>query len=168
MKKQIANVITICRILCSVCLLFCPMFSACFYIVYLVCGLTDMVDGTVARRTNAVSEFGARLDTVADIAFFSAASIKIFPAIHMQKWLWAWVSIIAVIKIGNYIWGMICHHKIISLHTISNKITGLFLFLLPLTTPFVGVHCSIPVVCAVSTFSVIQEGYYIGTGREIV
>ncbi len=168
MRNQIANIITICRISCSVCLLFCPVFSACFYVVYLFCGFTDMVDGTVARSTNAVSEFGAKLDTVADIAFISVSSFKIFPTIHIQKWLWVWVSIIAVVKIGNYIWGIIYHKKIVSLHTISNKITGLFLFLLPLTMPFVEAHCSIPVVCAVATFSAIQEGYYIGTDREIV
>ena len=61
MKKQIANIITSCRILGSIGLLFCPVFSAYFYGLYIFCGLTDMVDGTIARKTNAVSEFGSRL-----------------------------------------------------------------------------------------------------------
>ena len=67
MKNQIANIITSCRIVSSIGMLFCPVLSARFWILYLFCGMTDMVDGTIARKTKAVSEFGARLDTVADI-----------------------------------------------------------------------------------------------------
>ena len=69
MKKQIANIITLCRIPGSIGLLFCPVFSDRFYVLYLFCGLTDMVDGTIARKTGAVSEFGSSLDTVADFLF---------------------------------------------------------------------------------------------------
>ena len=69
MRKQIANIITSSRILCSICLLLSPVFSVAFYIMYLFCGITDMVDGTIARKTKSVSETGARLDTVADIVF---------------------------------------------------------------------------------------------------
>ena len=69
MKKQVANIITSCRILFSICLLFFPIFSVGFYSTYILCGFTDMVDGVVARKTNSVSEFGAKLDTASD--FFS-------------------------------------------------------------------------------------------------
>lgn len=168
MRKQIANIITVCRILGSIQLLFCPVFSACFYGVYLFCGFTDMVDGTVARKTNTASRFGAKLDTAADLIFVSVALVKVLPVIHLQKWLWIWVSIIAVIKIGNIVWSIVAQKRLPALHTIANKITGLFLFLLPLTLYFVGTQYSIPIVCAMATFSAIQEGYYIGTGQEIL
>ena len=69
MGKHIANIITGFRILCSILLMFFPVFSAQFYITYLLCGVSDMVDGTVARKTNSISEFGARFDTVADFVF---------------------------------------------------------------------------------------------------
>ena len=62
MKKHIANIITAPRILLSVVLLFLPILGAGFYVIYLLCGVTDMIDGTVARKTGAVSEFGAKLD----------------------------------------------------------------------------------------------------------
>lgn len=48
MEKHIANIITISRILCSIWMLFGPVFSAGFYGLYLLCGFTDMVDGLVA------------------------------------------------------------------------------------------------------------------------
>ena len=63
-----ANIITGFRILCSIALLFCSPFSPPFYALYLVAGLTDMIDGLIARKTNTVSTFGARLDTAADFA----------------------------------------------------------------------------------------------------
>ena len=33
------------------------------------CGLTDVMDGIIARKTNTVSDFGAKLDTGADFIF---------------------------------------------------------------------------------------------------
>ena len=168
MSKKIANIITSWRILCSILMLFCPVFSIGFYVMYLFCGFTDMVDGTIARKTNAVSEFGARLDTVADFIFVAVSLFKLLPVIHIQEWLWIWIVVITVIKISNNMWGLISKKKIISLHTIANKITGLFLFLLPLTLPFIDLHYSAPVACVIATFSAIQEGYYIATGRENV
>ena len=53
-----ANIVTGCRILCSIFIVFSPAFSVRFYVFYLICGLTDMVDGTIARKTNTDSEFG--------------------------------------------------------------------------------------------------------------
>ena len=157
MKKQIANIITSCRILFSVCLLFCPVFSVGFYCIYLLCGFTDMVDGTIARKTNAISEFGARLDTIADFLFFAVSLVKLLPVIHIPKWIWVWIAIIAIIKIFSVILGFIYTKKLIFLHTVMNKITGLLLFLLPLTLHFIELKYSFVVVCLVATFSAIQE-----------
>ena len=76
MAKHIANILTGCRILGSILLLFFPAFSLVFYIVYLLCGFSDMIDGTVARKTNSTSHFGSQLDTIADLVFVVAAMIK--------------------------------------------------------------------------------------------
>ena len=167
MKKQIANIVSICRILFSICLLLCPVFSVSFYILYLFCGFTDMVDGTIARKTNSVSEFGARLDTIADFVFFAVTLIKLLPVIHIPKWIWAWIVIITIIKIFNVILGLIYTKKLISLHTVMNKITGLLLFLLPPAIQFIEIKYSLIAVCIVATFSAIQEGYYIRIGCDI-
>lgn len=42
-----ANIITGFRVLISIALLFCPVFSPVFYILYLTGGLSDMIDGTI-------------------------------------------------------------------------------------------------------------------------
>ena len=122
-----------------------------------------MVDGTIARKTNSASEFGARLDTIADFLFFVVTLIKLLPAIHIPQlmWIWIWIVVIAIIKIFNVICGFIYTKKLISLHTVMNKITGLLLFLLPPSLQFVEIKYSLIAVCIVATISAIQEGYLI-------
>ena len=127
-----------------------------------------MVDGTIARKTNTDSKFGARLDSVADFIFVVAALIKLLPVMQIPRWLWIWVTVIAIIKIMNAISGFICMKKFIVEHTIMNKITGLLLFLLPLTLAFIELNYSALVVCSIATIAAVQEGYFIRTGQEIV
>ena len=114
MKKHIANIVTGCRVLGSVLLLLFPAFSVEFYVIYIICGFSDMIDGTVARKTNSASELGAKIDTVADLAFVTVSLIKILPAINIPQWLWIWGVIIAIIKIANIIRGYISKKKLIS------------------------------------------------------
>lgn len=166
--KYLANIVTSLRIIGSIWMMFFPTCSAWFYMMYLLCGLTDMVDGTIARKTNTDSEFGARLDTVADFIFIVASLIKLLPVMNIPGWLWLWILVIAIIKIINVISGFICKKRFIVKHTIMNKITGLLLFLLPFTLIFIELKYSAIVVCSVATFTAIQEGHFIRTGREIV
>ena len=167
MRKQIANLITVSRIICSICLLFWPVFSIGFYIVYLFCGFTDMVDGTIARKTKSVSEVGARLDTVADNVFVAVCFVKILPLMQLPTWLWNWIVIIAIIKIGNVVWGLISIKKLVSTHTILNKVTGFLLFLLPLTLSFIEPIYSSAVVCFIATLSAINEVCYTRIGKDV-
>jgi len=168
MRKQTANIITISRILSSIYLLFCPVFSISFSITYLFCGITDMVDGTIARKTKSISELGARLDTIADSVFVAVCFVKILPLIQFPTWLWTWILMIAIIKIGNVVWGLISNKKLVSMHTILNKVTGFLLFLLPLTLSFIEPIYSSVVVCFVATVAAINEVYHTRMGKEIV
>ena len=161
MKKHIANIITGSRIVFSLLLLFIPLSSALFYIFYLFCGLTDMIDGTVARKTGAVSNFGAKLDTASDFVFMAVCVVKLLPKINISVWLWIWIAIIAIVKVINIVMGFIRRKKLVALHTVLNKITGLLLFLLPLTLQFILSTYSFAVVCTIATIAAIQEGYYI-------
>ena len=161
MKKYIANILTASRILGSILLLFFTVTSLEFYVIYILCGFSDMIDGTIARKTNSTSEFGSKLDTVADITFVATSLIKFLPTINIPQWLWIWSGVIAIIKIGNIIWGYISEKQFISLHTTMNKVTGFLLFLLPFTVSLVNLNYSLIVVCCFATFSAIQEGFYV-------
>ena len=160
MTKHIANILTSCRILGSILLLFFPTFSVGFYILYLLCGFSDMIDGTVARKTNSTSKFGSQLDTIADLVFVAVAIFKLLPVIHLPRWLWIWGGCIAIIKVTNIVWGVVYRKKLVDVHTVLNKTTGLLLFLLPLTVQFVEPAYSLVIVCLIATIAAIQEGYY--------
>ena len=161
-----ANLITATRIFCSIALLFCQPFSPSFIVVYLVAGLTDMIDGVVARRTNTASEFGAKLDTAADFVLVAVCLWKLLPELSVPLWLWLWIGGIALIKMINIISGYVIQQKHVALHTIMNKVTGILLFVLPLTLPVIELKYSAPLVCTAATFAAIQEGHYIRTGKE--
>ena len=120
-----------------------------------------MVDGTIARKTGAVSSFGARLDTVADFLFVIASFVKLVPVIRIPAWIWCWSAVIAAVKLVNLVRGFTQTKQMPALHTIANKATGLCLFLLPLTISFVDLRYTAPVVCLIATIAAIQEGHYI-------
>ncbi len=166
MKKYLANIITLFRIVCSIWLLLLPVFSIRFYVVYLFCGFTDMIDGAIARKTHSVTEFGSKLDSVADLIFVVVAFVKLLPVISLPNWLWVWIAIIALIKVANILFGWISAKRLVIEHTLMNKITGFVLFLLPLTLSFIELKYSAVVICTVATMSAIQEGEYIKMNDE--
>jgi len=163
-----ANIITFVRILCSIAILFCPVFSVAFYSLYITAGLTDMIDGWVARKTNTVSEFGAKLDTVADFVFVVVCLVKLLPIMDFPSWLYIWIGVIALIKIINIVSGYVIQKQFVTIHSLMNKVTGLLLFILPLTLSFINLRYSAVMVCLVATFAAIQEGHFIRTKRQII
>lgn len=161
-----ANIITSCRILCSILLLFVPAFSPMFYILYLVAGFTDMIDGTIARKTGTANEFGSRLDTLADIAFVVVCMIKLFPVLIIPTWLCIWIGVIAIIKVFNIISEYILQKKFAAKHTLMNKVTGVVLFILPLTLSIVDLKYSGGFVCTIAILAAVQEGHLIRTEHD--
>lgn len=164
--KHFANLLTVCRILCSLWMIHLPAFSPEFYITYLFCGFSDIADGIVARKTGTQTSFGAKLDSFADFIFVVSAFIKLLPVISLPTWLWYLIGIILVIKAANLVIGFVYHRQILYEHTFLNKITGLLLFLLPLTMSFMDTTLNAAVVCAAALPAAIQEGYLIRIGKE--
>ena len=168
MKKHLANIITSLRIMGSVVLLLFDVSSFPFYITYLLCGFSDMIDGAIARRMGAVSKLGARLDTASDLIFMFACSLKILPIMNIPIWLWVWIIIVALIKIFNITLIFIRKKSLISIHSVLNKITGFALFLLPLSLAFVETTYSVVTVCVLATIAAMQEVYCIAKGQEVL
>ena len=153
-----ANCITGFRILCSLILVFVRPFSAAFYVLYLAAGFSDMIDGVIARKTHTESDFGAKLDGIADLVFIMVCLARLMPILRPESWLWIWIAIISLIKLTNLI---SARGRSAFLHTIPNRVTGLMLFLLPLTFPLIDFRYSAIIVCAVASFAAIHEGYIV-------
>ena len=159
--KNIANCISISRIIMSIMLLIPETFSIHFNITYIYCGISDMLDGFIARKSKSESEIGDRLDSNADIIFVIVAIIKILPVLHLPNGIIIWVAFIAFIKIVNIACSYIYNKKMVLPHTIANKITGFVLFV----APFIIVNTNSVlfeiIICSIATFSAVQEGYCI-------
>jgi len=159
--KNIANYISISRIIMAIVLLLPKTFSKTFYIIYIYCGLSDILDGFLARKYKITSKFGAKIDSVADMLFVGVSLLKILPVIEISIGIYIWIIIIVLIKVFNIILGYIYYKQLTLLHTIGNKITGLVLFVIPLMMNFIHIKILEILICSVATFSAIQEGHYI-------
>ena len=148
-----ANTITVFRIILSILILFFPTFSKAFYFLYLVAGLSDMMDGFIARKTNSVTRLGSLLDTIADTVFLIICFIKILPYLSLPLWIIIWIVLIALIKLST----IIKNRGIVDYHSVLNRVAGFLLFLLPLTMEIINItYCSI-VICIVATVAAIEE-----------
>ena len=163
--KHLPNIITALRIAGSIGLLFCNTNGWMFWTLYVLCGLSDMVDGWLARKLQAESKTGSVLDSIADLLFVACCAIQLLPTMSIPSWLWILAGIIVIIKIVNQISSLIIIKRFCFPHTITNKLTGVLLFI---TVPTID-WCIIPIVIVaiIATFAAIQEGYYIGTRRQI-
>ena len=144
-----ANFITGSRIVLSILLFFCTPFSPAFYALYITAGLTDMIDGTVARKTDTVSEFGAKLDTFADIV--------LLPLIEMPIWIYLWIACIVFIKLTNVFINYIRLKKLASVHSVINKIAGAVLFFFPLSYSLLDTTRFAAAICVISTLAALHE-----------
>lgn len=163
--KNIANYISISRIIMSILLIITKTFSIPFYIIYIYCGLSDMLDGFFARKYKITSEIGAKIDSIADIVFILVSIVKILTVLNLSKVICIWVMIIAMIKICNVLCGYVYYKKLTLPHTIANKITGFVLFITPLIIQYIDLVIVEILICILATFSAIQEGHYIRTRK---
>lgn len=133
MLKFVPNIITSIRIIGTFIMIFVPTLSKEFYFVYSIAGVSDALDGFVARKTNTTSEFGKKLDSFADLFFFTTMMIKIMPYLLklLPKTIWMIINITIVIRIILYAYFGLFKHMFLSNHTIWNKVTGLLMFLVP-------------------------------------
>lgn len=133
MISHIPNLITGLRILGTVTLLFLPPVSLPFLVIYLCCGLTDILDGWLARKLKVTSSLGSRLDTAADLFYYIVMAVKIFPALLavLQPAVWIPVWSTAALRACMYLYVALRFHRLASTHTILNKLTGFLVFCLP-------------------------------------
>lgn len=128
-----ADTVTAVRMAASLFLLFLPLYSGRFFIVYTIAGLTDALDGWLARKTGTENEFGARLDSIADLMFYGALLVRLFPVLWQSfpMVIWYDVLIILLVRLISYAMAAVRYHRFAALHTRLNKLTGGAVFLLP-------------------------------------
>ncbi|MCT8976649.1 CDP-alcohol phosphatidyltransferase family protein [Clostridium sp. CX1] len=165
--KSIPNIISILRILLSLILLFLKPFNLLFFIVYSICGFSDIIDGYIARKTNSASGLGAILDSIADIVFMGAVIVAILPTIFVPMRIFIWIILIAFVRIVSLLVAYCKYHTLAILHTYANKATGFLLFCYPYLYNTVDISILWCLICTVATLSAIEELIIHITSKEL-
>jgi CDP-diacylglycerol--glycerol-3-phosphate 3-phosphatidyltransferase len=134
MARYIPNILSMLRIILSLVLIIIMPFQIAFVIVYITIGITDVLDGLIARRFGYESDLGAKLDSGADFIFYCILGLvllKLFSSILGIEHIAALIVII-FIRLMNMLLSKLKYKKVVFVHTIANKISGAAVFLMPL------------------------------------
>jgi len=168
MKKYIPNLITCARLLGTLCLLLTETMSTVFFILYCFTGITDILDGWLARKLNLTSKFGAKLDSAADLTFYGVMLIKLFPTMWqaLHKGIWYAVLSVIILRLISYSIVALKHHQFASLHTKMNKLSGFAVFAIPfiMLSPKPNILCWC--VCIITFIATVEE-FMIHTGLTV-
>jgi CDP-diacylglycerol--glycerol-3-phosphate 3-phosphatidyltransferase len=155
--KQLPNVLSGLRILLAIGLLLIPPLGLTFYVLYLICGLTDILDGALARRLQAESSFGSRLDSFADFLLVCILLWLLIPVIVPSGVVLIWVVGIGLLRLLAACTARIRFGRWCFLHTWGNKLTGGLLFLYPLSLCIVPSGGMQYTLCSIATLTAIEE-----------
>ena len=165
-KAYLPNSITVCRMVLSLGLLFLDFRSAAFIAAYLLCGLTDVLDGAIARRTGSETRLGARLDSIADFFLCGMIVVTIIKENQVNTPILIGIIIVFVLRVGNAVLSKLKFGRPESIHTVANKITGLLFFFCPLTYYFSG--NSLLIVTGILAFlATAEESLILLTAKDL-
>lgn len=159
MKKQLANIVSLSRVLGSVVLFMCKDISRVFLAVYIFCGFTDLIDGPIARKTNSTSALGATLDTVGDVLTYLALTKILITKKLVPVYILVWIisaggvfgidAIISRIRLGKFYLP----------HTYLGKLFGGTVFVLPVAIRFMFGNIWMSVICSIASIHAIELLY---------
>lgn len=150
---MIADIITASRILFSLMMLVLPLHSVPFSAFYLLCGVTDVLDGFIARKLHTESKNGELFDSIADLVFAVIYCVKVLPLLPISVFILIWTAVIALVKAVVIVIQSKREHRLYIGHTVTNKLTGTAVFLLPMMIS----KYTVVIVCAIASFSVIED-----------
>ncbi len=166
--RNLANIITSIRIIGTFFLIPLETLSDTFFIVYILCGVTDVLDGFVARKTHTVSRLGSKLDSFADLSFYSVMLWKIWPFLKqlLPGYVMWMIRAIIALRAFTYLLNGVIRKEFSSRHTILNKVTGLLVFLLPmmLKTPYLLYYSLL--ILLIAYISLFDEVCYIFGSKQ--
>lgn len=130
--KHLANILTLSRIaLALILLVFFGEVTVPFLIIYVVAQFTDMIDGTVARKTGSCSTEGAVFDTIADVLLVGNVVKMVFKHRILSRSMKTWLLTSLCIAIVSPIISLIRFGKPYFVHSLSSKILSGVLLVMP-------------------------------------
>lgn len=159
--KRFPNILSCSRIALSVILLFLIDMPVLFAIVYFLCGISDIMDGYLARSLSAETTLGIKLDSLGDFTFYAVWLFVLLTYVNNGNsgLIIVCVVIIAILRATNLMITRVKFKQWNVMHTIGNKLTGLVLFFL---LPICGIANNIPfwsiiIVGIIAFLSALEE-----------
>jgi len=126
-----------------------------FVIAFIVAFATDLIDGPIARRFDAVSDFGSKLDSYADVLLFGATLFCI-PRVHYHvvEEFWIPILVVGTTQITSWVFSLIKFGRLTHYHsylakfwafTIAVAVVALFGF------NYAGVFFWLAIVCGIAS-----------------
>lgn len=165
--RNLPNIITSSRIVFAILMISSTFGSVTFWICYLWCGISDMLDGLLARKLGQQSATGAKLDSISDFVFAVTSLIVITKNVSIPMYLWWCIVGITILRFISYSIGFYKYRTFSSLHTLMNKITGASIFAYPLLYICLGIDAAGILICIVAALSSIEEMVIIIKSKEL-
>lgn len=128
-----------------------------FFVIYLLCGISDVLDGYLARKLKVNSAFGSMLDSIADVVFIGTLLLILINIHQWDMWQLTWVGLILLIRLVSLTVGFVKYRDLAFIHTYSNKFAGVLLFTLPFSFALIDLDIMVFTLCSVATLSSIEE-----------
>ncbi|MFT8357756.1 CDP-alcohol phosphatidyltransferase family protein [Bifidobacterium aquikefiri] len=155
--RWIPNTLTLLRCICTISLPFLDIESAAFLLAYIAAGMTDILDGFLARRWQAVTPVGATFDSVADMLFTLTFLYVFMTFLQWAVWLTLWIGALCVVKVLTLIVGWVRFRRFAFLHTTLNKLSGIMIFVAPLFILKTGVALIGIIPCTLASLASLEE-----------
>lgn len=165
--RNAANIITLLRIIAALCLLPVEAFSRSFFILFTFVGLSDALDGIVARKLKVNSKFGDFFDFFADLIAAIICVYKVVPSINLYVWVWIWTGFVCLIRTANLIRSIKYKNSMEISKTLANKISGVIFFLTPYCYIFFDPNYIAAPLCFMATLAAIQERSFIKSKKKL-
>ncbi|WP_176431192.1 CDP-alcohol phosphatidyltransferase family protein [Anaerovirgula multivorans] len=156
--RLVPNILSVLRIILSVLLI--PFLSVRigFIIIYIVIGISDVLDGYIARKLGCESDLGAKLDSTADFVFYCILVLVFFKLYSsILEMNYQFVAIIIAIRLLNMLLTKLKYKRVVFIHTLANKISGIILYLMPMILLYIENGILVGILLIIVVLAAIEE-----------
>ena len=156
--RHIPNLLSIIRIVLSLFIIIVAKNNRLLFVIVLLCGLTDVLDGYIARKYKLESKLGAKLDSLGDYTFFLMLVLYFFIwRLNLIEDNSIFIVLVIMVRLSSLVVCWIKNKKVYSLHTIANKVTGLLLYVGILIEILIERKDMIVFLLVISLISALEE-----------
>ena len=155
--RYLPNVITASRFVFALLLVFTIPLSAMFWVFYSLAAATDLIDGPIARKLKASTNFGSALDTSADIFFLICIMVCVFPILEVSAQSYILIGVVFLFKIISLSYAYVKFKTVVSYHTYLIKFLALFIFTFPFWILFLDVNLIVLVLAILQIIAYVEE-----------